>query len=48
MLAFGLPGPMELIVIGIIFLFIVVLPLTALIAVFIILAQKRKRNQLEQ
>ena len=38
---------MQLIVMGIIFLFIVVLPLTALIVLLTILAKKRKQDQHE-
>ena len=42
-------GPMELTVIGFILLFVLILPLTALIIVFMMLAKKRKKaKQLEQ
>ena len=49
MLAFVLPGALELIVIGLIFLFLVALPLAALIVILTMLANKRRKTeQIEQ
>jgi len=49
MLAFLMPGPMELIVIGFILLFVLALPLAALIIIVTVLTKKRKNaQQLEQ
>ena len=44
MLAFGLLGPMELLVIAIIALFVFVLPLIALVVVVVVLSKKKKQQ----
>ena len=44
-----IPGPMEMIIIGLILLFVLILPLAALIIIFSVMVQKRKRaEQLDQ
>lgn len=44
MLAFGMPGPMETLILGIIVLFVFILPLTALVIVVTVLANKKKKQ----